>query len=85
MLKPIPGQEERNAEFLLTHKGGLLAASQKKPADLTQVLLNKPRLRKKLQRNIARLSRGNSNEIICNFILEGRAGGTTKAGRASFG
>ena len=85
MLKPIPGQEERNAEFLLTHKGGLLAASQKKPADLTQVLLNKPRLRKKLQRNIARLSRGNSNETICNFILDGRGGRTTKAGRASFG
>lgn len=74
MLKPIPGQEERNAEFIVKQKAGILTTPQRPPAEVVRRLLTRPRFLRKLQTNITRLNPGNSNQMICSFILQNKPG-----------
>lgn len=70
ILKPIPGHEERNAEFLVRHNAGVLATSDRRPAKIVHEFVSRPKLRKRLQRNISGLNLENSNAKLCRFILD---------------
>ena len=65
---PIPGQEDRNTEFLLNH-GAAMAVSPTTPLDevIDQLLLSSDRLRL-MRESIELIRKPDSTERLCNFV-----------------
>lgn len=67
-VNPIPGQEDRNTEFLL-NSGAAMAASETCPIDeVIYQFLQNPRRRELMCESIKYLRRPNSTETLCDFI-----------------
>lgn len=67
-VNPIPGQEDRNTEFLL-NSGAAMAASETCPIDeVIYQFLQNPRRRELMCESIEYLRRPNSTETLCDFI-----------------
>ncbi len=71
---PIPGQEDRNTEFLLNH-GAAMAVSPTTPLDevLDQLLLSPGRLRL-MRESIELIRKPDSTERLCSFVASLNAG-----------
>ncbi len=70
MLNPIPGQEERNVEFMLNN-GLALYATKTFPLDEALfTLFARDSVIKNLQSNIKEVGKKNSTKNICEFLLE---------------
>lgn len=70
IINPIPGQEEENAEFLLSHK---VAIWLKKNDDINltlNILLNNDNILYNMKENTKLLAKPNSTKDICNILLK---------------
>ncbi len=67
---PLPGQEDRNTEFLLNH-GAAMAVSETTPLDevVDQLFSNKPRL-ELMKQSIELIRKPNSTLDLCRFAAE---------------
>jgi processive 1,2-diacylglycerol beta-glucosyltransferase len=75
LMKPIPGQEERNREFLLNH-GLAMSASPTCPLDETLFqLLSDPQQLESMRRSVARFARPFATRDLGDFILTLRPDG----------
>lgn len=70
-IDPIPGQEVKNAEFLLSHDAALEAGSEKEAALQTGLLLRSPARLEALKKNMAALARPHAARQIAREILSG--------------
>lgn len=70
LINPIPGQEDRNLEFLLNN-GAAMAASETCPIDevIYQILKNPERI-DLMKKSIAFLSKADSTEKLCEFVAK---------------
>ena len=70
LINPIPGQEDRNLEFLLNN-GAAMAASETCPIDevIYQILKNPERI-ELMKKSIAFLSKPDSTEKLCEFVAK---------------
>jgi len=70
IINPIPGQEDRNTEFLL-NQGAAMAVSETFPLDeAIWQLLSSPRRIALMREAIEQIRRPNATENICSFIRE---------------
>jgi len=69
VVSPIPGQEERNADFLLEHGAGLKTYDEAGLEFRVKMLLKDPRKLEDMRRNALRLGRPNAAENILNIVL----------------
>ena len=70
-LKPVPGQERKNAEFFAGQGAGLIAASTTEVAQTVRRLLNHPGELDEMARNAGRLYRPGARtitEFICRMV-----------------
>jgi len=67
---PLPGQEDRNTEFLLNH-GAAMAVSPTTPLDevIDQLFSNEPRL-ELMRRSIDLLRKPDSTARLCDFVAD---------------
>jgi len=73
IINPIPGQEEKNSEFLLDHQVALKVDNISELKDSLERLIKKPQLLQKMKDNTKHLSKPNSaKEVVClikkNFL-----------------
>lgn len=70
IFKPIPGQEERNLDFLLNF-GACMKISKIIPVDevITQLFMNEQKITTMLN-NIRLIKKPNSTEQLCNHIIK---------------
>lgn len=70
MINPIPGQEDRNVEFLLNN-GLAMLVSKTFPVDecIFELFYNKERL-EIMRKNIQLIGKPNSTRDICDFIMK---------------
>ena len=70
MVNPIPGQEERNVDFLL-NTGMAMYATPTYPVDeVLNNALTDPELLLRIQENIKRLGKKNATDRLCAFVME---------------
>ncbi len=69
LLDPLPGQEARNARFLLRNKACVLADTARDAAGQVRHWLKNPRLLEQARENIRRLRRPNAAEWIAQEIV----------------
>jgi len=70
ILKPLPGQEERNTSFLLRHAVAERCSDIRRLPGIVERLLTEPRTLKKYQRNCAALSRPRAGRAIARQLLK---------------
>ena len=70
VVMPIPGQEERNADFLLEHGAALKAFDETGLEFRIRVLLNDRRRLRVMSRNARRLGRPDAATDILNLVLK---------------
>lgn len=70
LVNPIPGQEDRNLEFLV-NSGACMMITKTFPVDeaLYQIMNNKWRM-DFMKESVARLGKPDATEKLCNFIME---------------
>lgn len=68
-LKPIPGQEMRNAKFLVEAKAACLAKQVRELSQIVQHLLNSPQELEALTSNARRLGRPNAGLAAARLVL----------------
>jgi processive 1,2-diacylglycerol beta-glucosyltransferase len=69
LMNPIPGQEERNRDFLLNN-GAAVAVSETCPIeDVLYQLFRNPERIENMKRSISFLKKPNATEDLTNFIL----------------
>lgn len=69
IINPIPGQEERNVEFLL-NSGAAMTATDNNPVEcIVYELFNNPEKLQLMQKSIKFISKPNSTSVICEYIL----------------
>jgi processive 1,2-diacylglycerol beta-glucosyltransferase len=71
VVSPIPGQEERNADFLLEQGAALKAYDESGLEFRIRALLRNPDKMKVLRENARRLGRANSAEAVLRLVLQG--------------
>ena len=70
IVNPIPGQEDRNSEFLL-NAGAAMAASETCPVDeVIYQFLQNPKRRESMLQSIEFLRRPESTKTLCDFIVK---------------
>ena len=67
---PIPGQEERNADFLLEHGAALKAYDEAGLEFRVKSLINNPALLTRLRENTRRLAKPDAAERILKLVME---------------
>jgi len=70
IIKPIPGQEELNTEFLLSHKAAIKIKKAKEVISVIERLLNDAEKLKKMSLNAKRLGKPNASFDIADLILK---------------
>ena len=71
ILSPIPGQEQRNAEFLIARGAALRAESPSEAAAAAVQILGRPRLREAMLRACAELGKPRAAVEVAKLILGG--------------
>jgi len=74
VVSPIPGQEERNADFLLENGAALKACEPAALAYRIDKLLREPRLLRTLRKNAARLGKPSAARKVLDIVLAGNHG-----------
>ncbi len=69
VVSPIPGQEERNADFLLENGAALKASGAASLAYRTSRLLNEPGLLRKLGESALRLGKPDAARAVLDIVL----------------
>lgn len=70
MLDPIPGQEERNVEFLLNNGLALAVTATLPVEEAVYYLLSNNQRREALVETIRRLGKKNAAKTLGDFIIE---------------
>lgn len=70
MVNPIPGQEERNVEFLLNSGMAMYATSTYPVDEVVNYILTCPERIENMKDNIRKTGKKNSTERLCAFIVE---------------
>lgn len=70
MVNPIPGQEERNVEFLLNNQLAMYATKTFPVDEAVYTLFGDGYHLENLRRNIHQVSRKNSTETLCDFLIQ---------------
>ena len=70
ILKPLPGQEERNTAFLLRHAVAERCPDIRRLPRIVERMLAQPRTLKKYQRNCAALGRPHAGRAIARHLLK---------------
>lgn len=68
VVNPIPGQEERNAIYLLENGAGVWCNNLHTLAFKVRSVLEEPGRLESMRRNALRLARPDAAEIICNSV-----------------
>jgi len=68
MANPIPGHEERNAEFFLNNGLGMLVTKTLPLDEAIYYLYRSPNRLKNLKKNIASFKKENPTEKLCKFL-----------------
>ncbi|HOI16293.1 MAG TPA: hypothetical protein PK036_08100, partial [Geobacteraceae bacterium] len=69
VISPIPGQEERNADFLLENGAALKACGPSALAYRVERLLNEPARLQSLRENALRLGRPDAARTVLQIVL----------------
>lgn len=69
IINPIPGQEEENAEFLVSNGVGVWIKKDDDPEEIIASLFNFPETLERMGENVKSLAKNNSTKVICNTIL----------------
>lgn len=69
IINPIPGQEEENAEFLVSNGVGVWIKKDDDPEEIIASLFNFPETLERMRENVKSLAKNNSTKVICNTIL----------------
>jgi len=72
VFAPIPGQEERNADFLLEHGAALKAQDEAGLEFRVRALLREPLKLKTMRRNALALAKPNAVEDVLNIVLQAK-------------
>ena len=70
IIRPIPGQEAKNTEYLLKEGVAIKADSPRDAGILTEALLNQPAKLEQMRQNARRIAKPNSAIEIAKLILE---------------
>jgi processive 1,2-diacylglycerol beta-glucosyltransferase len=70
MVNPIPGQEERNVEFLLNSGMAMYATATYPVDEAVNYILKSPERIESMKEAIARVGKKNSTQRLCSFIVE---------------
>ncbi|MGI6031091.1 MAG: MGDG synthase family glycosyltransferase [Eubacteriales bacterium] len=70
MVNPIPGQEERNVEFLLNNQLAMYATRTYPVDEAVYTLFGDGFHLENLRRNIRELGKKNASQRICDFLVE---------------
>ena len=70
IINPIPGQEEENAEFLVSKGVGIWIKKEDVPEKVITELFSSPDTLEKMRENAKLLAKKNSTEEICKICLE---------------
>lgn len=70
MVNPIPGQEDRNVEFMLNNQLALYSTKTYPLDEAVFTLFHDPDRLARLRHNIHLMSKKNSTQRICDFMLE---------------
>jgi processive 1,2-diacylglycerol beta-glucosyltransferase len=73
IVSPIPGQEERNADFLLEHGAALKAYDEAGLEFRVQSLLQNPDKLAELRRNAASLGKPAAADSVLQLVLDDMA------------
>lgn len=68
LFSPIPGQEEKNADFLLKHNLAIDLDDCKNCKEKIELLISNPNILKKMKKNSLKYSKPNCGEDIYNLI-----------------
>ena len=69
IINPIPGQEEENAEFLVSKGVGIWIKKEDNAENVITELFNSPNMLEKMRDNAKLLAKKNSTEEICKICL----------------
>lgn len=69
IVNPIPGQEDRNVEFLLNNGAAMRVNDFYSVADLTEILFTTPGKLEAMRRSVAVVGKPGSTERLCEFIM----------------
>jgi UDP-N-acetylglucosamine:LPS N-acetylglucosamine transferase len=72
IINPIPGQEERNAEFLLNCGTAMSVSASSSIEEITKILLNNPQRMQSMKQNTDLIRKPNSTNDIGELILKER-------------
>lgn len=70
IINPIPGQEEENAEFLVSNGVGIWIKNDDIPENIISSLFSSPDILEKMHKNSKILAKKNSTETICKILLD---------------
>lgn len=70
IINPIPGQEEENAEFLVSHEVGIWLKKSNNPEEIISSLLKNPDTLEKMKEHAKVLAKKNSTAEICKTIFQ---------------
>lgn len=70
IINPIPGQEEENAEFLVSNGVGIWIKNDDIPENIISSLFSSPDILEKMHKNSKILAKKNSTESICKILLD---------------
>ncbi len=70
IVNPIPGQEQRNTEFLLNNGAAFAASSTCSVAECLYQLLTSPVRRRTMEECVGALARTGAAERVCRFVME---------------
>ncbi len=73
LMNPIPGQEDRNMEFLVNSGAAVMVTNTFSIDEALYELLNNPWRMELLEKSVEHLSHPNSTRDLCEFILDNDA------------
>ncbi len=79
IYRPIPGQEDANADFLQRHGAGIRAYQESEVGEIVAQLLHSPWQLKAMARQARLLGHPEAAETVARYVLEARAEGRAHA------
>lgn len=70
MINPIPGQEDRNVEFMLNNQLAMYSTKTYPLDEAVFTLFHEPDRIQRLRENIQRMGKKNSTQRVCDFLLQ---------------
>ena len=70
IINPIPGQEEENAEFLVSNEVGIWIKKDDKPEEIIANLFASSDTLEKMKKNTAKFTKQYSTKTICEILLQ---------------